>query len=202
MNKLLIPALPAAAVLGAFAGFAVSASPVPDLGAPVASAPADVADTPDPIAFSSPVEGDDAPVAAPAPAVDAGPATGIGTSPVVIPDPVEDPGAFGGAVLDATRSGKLALLAILVLLGLSRAAIWSAARWPASMGWAGGTARPWIVAAAGVLATLATSLATLGRVDMTAVAGAIAAAVALELKAAPPAKAPSLGGGKTGGDAA
>lgn len=155
-----------------------------------------------PVALS-PVEADDAPevaaiVAQDAGAVDAGVATGIGTSPIVIPDPLEDPGAFGGVALDAARSGKLALLAILLLLGLSRGAVWAAVKWPGKLGWLGGAARPWIVAAAGALATLATSVATLGRVDMTAVAGAIAAAIALELRSTPPAKvAPgSLGGGK------
>jgi hypothetical protein len=150
----------------------------------------------DPIVSASPVEGDDAPVAALAPAGDAGLATGIGTSPVVIPDPVDDPGAFGGVALDAARSGRLALLAILVLLALSRGAIWAAARWPTKLGWIGGAARPWIVGAAGFLATAATSLATIGRLDASALIGALAAAFALELRAAPPPKAPSLGGGK------
>lgn len=181
--RILLPILAVASLsLGGLVGLAAFAAP----GAPVVSA--------------SPVEGDDAPVAAPAVAVDAGPATGIGTSPgpIAIPDPVDDPGAFGDVALDAARSGKLALLAILVLLALSRGAIWAAARWPAKLGWIGGAARPWIVGAAGFLATAATSLATLGRLDASALLGALAAAFALELKATPPAKvAPgSLGGGK------
>ena len=183
--KFFIPFLLIVGSIFAMAGFAASASPVPtDLQAPISA---------------SPVEADDAPdkVAAPAPtAADAGVQTGIGTSPVAIPDPVEDPGAFGGVALDAARSGKLALLAILVLLGLSRGAIAAAARWPARLGWIGGAARPWIVGAAGVLATAATSLATLGRLDMSALLGAVAAAFALEIRAAPPIAPGSLGGGK------
>jgi hypothetical protein len=174
--------------LGAVGGLAVFASPAAPV--PVAFSPVEAADAPEVAAIVA----SDAGVT-----IDAGVATGIGTSPIVIPDPIEDPSAFGGVALDAARSGKLALLAILLLLGLSRAAVWASAKWPDKLGWLGGAARPWIVAAAGALATLATSVATLGRVDMTAVAGAIAAAIALELKSTPPAAkvAPgSLGGGK------
>lgn len=186
MKITIAPLLIVCLVLGAMAGYAVSASPIPDdLAAPSFKGAA------------TPTE-DAGPAVAAIVSVDAGVAGGIGTSPIVIPDPIEDPGAFGGVALDAARSGKLALLAILVLLLMSRGAVWAADKWPQKVGWLGGKWRPWIVAAAGALATLATSVATLGRVDMTAVAGAIAAAIALEIKSTPAAKvAPgSLGGGK------
>jgi hypothetical protein len=185
--KILVPALAvlsltAGAMMGAV-GFASPASPPPVAFSAVEGTAPEVA------AIVAPDAGAE---------VDAGVATGIGTSPIVIPDPLEDPGAFGGVALDAARTGKLALLAILVLLALSRGAIWAADKWPDKLGWLGGKWRAYIVGAAGVLATLATSIATLGRVDFTAVMGAIALAVGLEIKSTPPSRiAPgSLGGGK------
>ena len=70
----------------------------------------------DPPVSASPVEGDDAPVAAPAPKVDAGPATGIGTSPGPV-DPTSDPAGSWAQLRAAWQGGGWLPALVLALYG-------------------------------------------------------------------------------------
>jgi len=121
--------------------------------------------------------------AAPSQAVEVITTTTITPVPV---DVIEDPAGAANQAREAFRDGRYALLVFLVLLGIGRGLAWAVARWPAKLVMLGSkTARAMLVGAIGVTLAVATSLMAVDAVDLMAVIGAAAMAVAVYLTPEP-----------------
>ncbi len=114
------------------------------------------------------------------PASDTSPVSAASSASTVQPDPISDPSGFLGDVRDSYRSSQWALLVVLALYGIARAGQWAAAKW--KLAWLDGWKLKAIVTAVSLLGAVLVSIGDTGKVDAYALAGAVAAAVALYLQ--------------------
>jgi len=126
---------------------------------------------------------------------------GPSTSPIVIPDapapapdPIDNPTGAIETVQTAWASGRYALAVVLTLWVLARLGYGAAVKWPSNffvrkLRLGNDKVRAVLVAGTGIAAAAAASLAASGRFDWRALAGALAAAVALYLSPTPQAPA-------------